>query len=372
VRELRDIVVGWADLRRREAEVVLATVVATSGSTYRRPGARLLLSAERWIAGGISGGCLERDVLSKAWWRTREGPVVVTYDSTSADDEETWTFGLGCNGRVDVLLERLPSTGEAHPLDFIARCLEARQTGVMATMFRGEPGVVGRRLLLDAEGVRTDLVPGPVRDWLAAEVETVRREGRTRTAQLPSAAAPSEALLELIRPPRSLVIFGTGQDAVPLVKLASTLGFHLTVVSNTSGGAPPDLFQEASVRLTASPSVVAEKLVLEPDAAAVIMTHNVGHDRGYLRFALESGCGYIGVLGPRARTERLLSELAERGFNPTEVQRASLYTPVGLNLGADQPEEIALSILSEIQARFSGADARSLRALPGPIHPRPS
>ena len=372
MRELRDIVLGWADLRRREAEVVLATVVATSGSTYRRPGARLLLSAERWIAGGISGGCLERDVLSKAWWRTREGPVVVTYDSTSADDEETWTFGLGCNGRVDVLLERLAATGEAHPVEFITRCLEARQTGVMATVYRGAAGMVGRRLLLDIAGVRSDLPVGQIRDWLAAEAETVRLEGRTRVARLPSAATPCDALLEVIRPPRSLVIFGTGQDAVPLVKLASTLGFHLTVVSNTSGGAPADLFQEASVRITASPSVVAEKLVLEPDSAAVIMTHNVGHDRGYLRFALESGCAYVGVLGPRARTERLLSELAEKGFRPSEAQRASLYTPVGLNLGADQPEEIALSILSEIQARFSGADGQSLRALPGPIHTRPS
>jgi xanthine dehydrogenase accessory factor len=372
VRELRDIVVGWAELRRREAEVVLATVVATGGSTYRRPGARLLLSAERWIAGGISGGCLERDVLSKAWWRTREGPVVVTYDSTSADDEETWTFGLGCNGRVDVLLERLPTTGEAHPVEFITRCLDSRQTGVMATVFRGDPGIVGRRLLFDAGGVRSDLPSGPVRDWLAAEAETARREGKTRIARLPSTATPSEALIEVIRPPRSLVIFGTGQDAVPLVKLAATLGFQLTVVSNTSGGAPADLFQEASVRITASPKVVAEKLVLERDSAVVIMTHNVSHDRGYLQFALESGCAYVGVLGPRTRTERLLSELAEKGFKPSEAQRESLYTPVGLNLGADQPEEIALAILSEIQAQFNGADGRSLRGLPGPIHSRPS
>ncbi|HTS79004.1 MAG TPA: XdhC family protein [Myxococcaceae bacterium] len=370
MRELKDIVVGWADLRRQGAEVVLATVVATSGSTYRRPGARLLLSAERWIAGGISGGCLERDVLSKAWWRTREGPVVVTYDSTSADDEETWTFGLGCNGRVDVLLERLPTSGETHPVDFIARCLEGRRTGVMATVFRGAPETMGRRLLLDGDGIRSDLPAGPFRDRLAAEAAVVTGEGKTRTADLATASGVSGVLLEVIRPPRSLVVFGAGQDAVPLVRLATTLGFHLTVVSNTSGGAPPDLFQEATIRLTASPKVIADKLVLERDAAVVIMTHNVGHDRGYLRFALESGCGYVGVLGPRSRTERLLSELAERGFEPSAAQRALLYTPVGLNLGADQPEDIALSILAEIQAALSGSDARSLRLLPGPIHPR--
>ncbi len=372
MRELKDIVRGWAELRAREAEVVLATVVSTSGSTYRRPGARLLLSAERWIAGGISGGCLERDVLSKAWWRTREGPVVITYDSTSADDEETWTFGLGCNGRVDVLLERLPPSGETHPLDLIARCLASRRPGVLVTVFRGAPGAeTGRRLLLEEEGVRSDLPPGPLRERVGEEARAALREGKTRTARLQSEGGPVEALIEVVRPPRSLVVFGTGQDAVPLVKLASTLGFHLTVVSNTSGGAPADLFQEADVRLTASPSVVAEKLGLEPDAAVVVMTHNVGHDRGYLRFALQSGCSYVGVLGPRTRTDRLLRELAERGFEPSEAQRASLYSPVGLHLGADQPEEIALAILAEIHAAFSGADARSLRTLPGPIHSRP-
>jgi xanthine/CO dehydrogenase XdhC/CoxF family maturation factor len=168
------------------------------------------------------------------------------------------------------------------------------------------------------------------------------------------------------------VVFGAGQDAVPLVKLAAALGFHLTVVSNTSGGAPADLFQEASVRLTASPSAVGEKLTLEPGAAVVIMTHNLGHDRGYLRFALESECEYVGILGPRARTERLLSELAEGGFRPNEARRAALYSPIGLHLGAEQPEEIALSILAELVARFSGADAQSLRLRPGPIHPRVS
>ena len=373
LREMQDIVRGWSELRTRGQDVVLATVVAASGSTYRRPGARLLLSTERWIAGGISGGCLERDVLGKAWWRTREGPVVVTYDSTSADDEETWTFGLGCNGRVDVLLERLSASGEAHPLDFIARCLATRQAGVMATVFRGgRVGELGRRLFLDADGVRSDLPEGPLRDGVRASAETVWRDGRTRAERIEGPAGACEVLLEVIRPPRSLVVFGSGQDAVPLVKLAAALGFHLTVVSNTSGGAPADLFQEASVRLTASPSAVREKLILEPDAAVVIMTHNLGHDRGYLRFALESASEYVGILGPRARTERLLNELAEEGFRPSEARRAALYSPIGLHLGAEQPEEIALSILAEVVAKFSGADAQSLRLRPGPIHSRVS
>ncbi len=371
MRELQDIARGWTELRSRGQEVVLATVVATSGSTYRRPGARLLLSAERWIAGGISGGCLERDVLSKAWWRTREGPLVITYDSTSADDEETWTFGLGCNGRVDVLLERLPPGGETHPLEFIVGRLAARKAGVMATVFRDEVGKgVGKRLVRDEAGVRSDLPAGPLRDRLLTEAEASLAEGATRTARFEVEGRPLDVLLEVVRPPRSLVVFGTGQDAVPLVRLAAALGFHLTVVSNTSGGVPAELFRDADVQLTASPAAVAEKLVIERDAATVVMTHNLGHDRGYLRFALESGCSYVGVLGPRARTDRLLDELRDVGFSPTKQQRDSLYSPVGLDLGAEQPEEIALAILSEIQARFSGADPQSLRLRRGPIHAR--
>src|SRR5262249_42600146 len=161
------------------------------------------------------------------------------------------------------------------------RCLAARRIGVMATVFRGGPGAeVGRRLLLEAAGVNTDLAAGPARDWLRAEAEAVSREGKTRTGRLESGGGGVEGLLEVGRPPRRLVVFGTGQDAVPLVKLAAALGFHLTVVSNTSGGAPSDRFQDANLRLTASPQIVREKLRLEPDSAVVIMTHNVGHDRG--------------------------------------------------------------------------------------------
>jgi xanthine/CO dehydrogenase XdhC/CoxF family maturation factor len=371
MRESRDIVRGWSELRSREEPVVLATVVATSGSTYRRPGARLLLSAERWVAGGISGGCLERDVLSKSWWRTREGPLVVTYDSTSADDEETWTFGLGCNGRVDVLLERLSAGGETHPLEFIAECIGSRRRGVLATVFRagGKAGRVGQRLLLDGRRVRTDLT-GELGGLVLAEAEAALGAGGTHSRQFEVGGEPVAVLFEVVKPPRSLVIFGTGQDAVPVVRLGASLGFHVTVVSNSPAGVPGDLFREADVQITATPAAVGGKLSLEPDAAVVVMTHNLSHDAGYLRFALQSACPYVGVLGPRARTERLLETLGKEGFPVTEAHRRRLFSPIGLHLGAEQPEEIALSVLAEIQALFSRADAQSLRHRDGPIHPR--
>jgi xanthine dehydrogenase accessory factor len=374
MKELRRIAAAWAELRRRGEPALLATVVETAGSTYRRPGARLLMSQDRWLAGGISGGCLEGEVLKKAWWRTREGPLVLSYDSTNTDDEVSWSFGLGCNGRVEVLQERvgLESTA-AHPLDFIASCLDRRGTGVMATVFRvGRTGSarVGERLVLDSAGVRSDVKDAALGEKLRADAEAAFRGGRTTTHRYGNAEAAVDALVEVIRPPRPLYIFGNGQDAVPLVRLASELGFHVTVVANRPTGVPADAFREADVFLTATPETAASKLALADDAAVVVMTHNLLHDRGFLRVALESECAYVGALGPRARTEKMLADLALEGLVLTESRRHRLHSPTGLDLGGEQSEEIALAIVSELLASASAREGASLRLRSGPIHPR--
>lgn len=374
MKELRRIAEAWADLRARGEPALLATVVETAGSTYRRPGARLLMSQDRWLAGGISGGCLESEVLKKAWWRTREGPVVLTYDATNADDEVSWSFGLGCNGRVEVLQERvsLEST-PTHPLEFLHRRLERRRPGVMATVFRvGRTGVarVGERLLLDEDGVRTDVKDAPLREKLRADAEAALEEGRTRIHRYGNGEAAVDALVEVVRPPRPLFIFGNGQDAVPLVRLAAELGFHVTLVANRPSGVPAEAFREADVLLTATPETAAGKLSLTSDAAAVVMTHNLLHDRDFLRLVLESPCAYVGALGPRPRTEQMLSELRQQGFVLTEAHRRRLHSPTGLDLGGEQSEEIALAILSEVLADAFAREGASLRQRAGPIHPR--
>src|SRR5271165_3087370 len=183
MKELRRIAEAWRELKRQSQPALLATVVQTAGSTYRRPGARLLMSEERWLAGGISGGCLEGEVLKKAWWRTREGPVVVTYDSTTTDDEVSWSFGLGCNGKVDVLQERvLPDSTPTHPLDFLVDRLAARRPGVLVTVFRAGTSSrarLGQRLLLDEAGVRTDVTDGVLRKHLQAAAAAALAAGRS-------------------------------------------------------------------------------------------------------------------------------------------------------------------------------------------------
>ncbi len=374
MKELRRIADAWRELQKRGQPALLATVVETQGSTYRRPGARLLMSEDRWLAGGISGGCLEGELLKKAWWRTAEGPLVVSYDSTTTDDEVSWSFGLGCNGRVEVLQERVgPERTPTHPLEFLLQRLQARRPGVLATIFRAARNSgarVGQRLVLDETGVRSDIADTALRERLQADAADALSRGRTRGHRYGSGQAAVDALVEVVKPPRPLVIFGNGQDAVPLVRLAAELGFSTTLVANRPSGVPVDAFAGADQRLTATPETVAGRVTLEEESAAIIMTHNLAHDRGFLRFALESGCAYVGALGPRLRTEQMLSELAQGGFRLTEAHRARLHSPTGLDVGAEQSEEIALSILAEVLATVSAREGGSLRQRAGPIHPR--
>lgn len=376
MKELRRIAAAWAELKARQEPALLATVVETAGSTYRRPGARLLMSRDRWLAGGISGGCLEGEVLKKAWWRTADGPVVFTYDSTNTDDDVAWSFGLGCNGRVEVLQERVaPAGSPTHPLDFLAARIERRRSGVMATVFRvggPGPGRVGERLLLDEDGVRTDVTDDALRRRLQADAEAALAAGRTEVHRYALSGGTVDALVEVVRPPRPLLVFGNGQDAVPLVRLAAELGFHVTLVANRPSGVPAEAFREADEYLAATPQAAAGRLKLSPDAAAVVMTHNLDHDRGFLRLLLEAGCVYVGALGPRLRTEQMLAELAGQGFVLTEEHRRRLHSPTGLDLGSEQSEEIAIAVLGEVLATFAAREGGKLRLRAGPIHPRGS
>jgi len=374
MKELRRIAEAWTRLREKGQPGLLATVVETQGSTYRRPGARLLMSEDRWLAGGVSGGCLEGELLKKAWWRTAQGPVVVTYDSTTSDDEVSWSFGLGCNGRVEVLQERVgPEATPTHPLEFLARRLTTRTPGVLATVFRAEskaPARVGQRLLLDEADVRWDLTDSRLKDAIQRDALSALSAGRTAAHRYGSAEAAVEVLVEVVRPPRPLVIFGSGQDAVPLVRLAGELGFHTTLVANRPTGVPAEAFADADERLAATPETAAGRVALTEESAVVIMTHNLLHDRGFLRLALESPASYIGALGPRLRTEQMLRELAQQGFLLTDAQRARLHSPTGLDVGAEQSEEIALAILGEVLAAAAARDGASLRRRAGPIHSR--
>lgn len=332
MKELAEIVAAWERVCAGGGEALLATVVGVSGSTYRRPGARMLLSREGRLAGSVSGGCLEGDILQKAWWRTEGGAAIVTYDSTDADEDVVWGFGLGCNGVVQVLLERV-SPERPGPLDALTVVLQERVPRTIITVTASNDPAV------------------PL--------------GTAPTNWMPPAGVA--VFQETVQPPAPLVIFGAGQDALPLVRLAKEIGWHVTVVDTRGKRARPERFPLADAVCLGWP----EDIKIDERTAAVVMTHNYPDDRRVLQSLLLSPAGYIGQLGPRVRTERLLAEIADDGLVVTQEMRSRLHAPIGLDLGADNPEEIALSIVAEIQAARAGREGGLLRNRRAPLHARP-
>ena len=372
MKELCDIVLAWNRLCAEGREAVLATVVGVSGSTYRRPGARMLLAPEGRLTGSVSGGCLEGDLVKKAQWQTRNGPALVTYDSTDADDDVVWGFGLGCNGVVQVFSERV-SPDAPGPLRLLSGVLKQRRPGVIATVLSEDAGHLGQRLLLLPDGTRESTIRDAA---LAAQVsedaETVQtaQKSDTRTYALAN-GTQAVVFLEAVLPPLPLVIFGAGHDALPLVRFAKELGWHVTVADIRAASARPERFPDADCVLAGSVEAVCAEAGLSARTMAVVMSHNYPDDKRILRALLASPLAYIGQLGPKARTERLLAEIGGDGFAVTEDHRKRLHGPVGLDLGADTPEQIALAIIAEIQAVSASRAGGLLRDRCDPLHPHP-
>jgi xanthine dehydrogenase accessory factor len=357
MRELRAILDAASQLAARGEEAVLATVVRVEGSTYRRPGARLLVGRGGEWVGGVSGGCLEGDLVRKAWWRTADGPVVVAYDST-ADDDTIWQLGLGCNGVVHILLERI-GPGHPDPLAFVRQCMDRRTTGVLATVVHAEPGtglIRGERFTFadGSDGEGPELRQG-------AATETLD-QGRSRTAAIAVAGGETEVFFEVVRPPVRLVIFGAGFDAIPLVAAGQALGWQVIVTARR----PRSI--RADEVINADPKNACARLRPDGRTAAVVMNHNYPDDTEALAALLNSPVRYVGVLGPRARTEKMLTEIGE-----TELDHLDrLYAPVGLDIGADAPDEIAAAVVGQIIAVFADRTGGHLRDRLGPIHRRES
>lgn len=352
------------DLRKRGVPMLLATVVRVAGSSYRRPGARMLVAEDKWLAGCVSGGCLESDVIRRGEFRLHESnATLVRYDSTS-DDDIGWGFGAGCNGVVEVLLERMvPTAGDAtqDPLQFIRSVIDSESTGAIVTVFESaNPAItVGSRLFLRGSAV-TMTCPLP-RVWVDAAM------GAQKRAQIVSHDGVT-ALVEAIAPPPRLFVIGSGHDAVPMMTLAQAMGMRVTIADLHASIAFRERFAAADAILIAPPDEVARAIDERQVALVVLMTHDYDRDRAYLGAALGTRAKYIGVLGPERRTARILAELERGGLRATDDALARLHAPAGLDVGAETPREIALAILAEMQAKLTNARAGYLREREGAIH----
>lgn len=339
--ELASLLSHLTDPQRGPA--VLATLVAVAGSSYRRPGARLIVTATGHRLGSISGGCLEEDVILRARTVATSGqPELVTYD-TSSENDLVWGVGLGCHGIVHVLLEPIPSPAPAW-VDTLTAQLAARRPTPLAVTWRSTD---------PQQPLGTQLAPT-----------------EPSSAQpLTSRTAPTSAVfLETITPAPSLIIFGAGDDAQPLAQLAHTLSWHVTIADPRATFATAARFPSADRLIVAPAHELVARVGPESDAFTVVMTHHYVHDVPILRDLLSCDFPYIGLLGPKKRAARILADLARDGFVPTPARLARFHAPIGLDLGADAPADVALSILAEIRAQRCGRDARPLRDRARPIH----
>lgn len=362
-----------------QQEVVIATVVKVQGSAYRRPGARMVIAQLGEATGTVSGGCLESDVSKKAWWLTANGkPTIRTYTTGEDDDEleeAELSFGLGCNGTVHILFERIDPQADSLVVSLLRQVKASGEGAAMATVISSPDErqvAVGERISLgpSVHGGSRELRAQMRERWLARmitdDLHAVLGGRRSATRTYEGAGGDIEVLLEYIPAPRRLVIFGAGHDASPLVSMARLQGWHVTLIDARPHFARPMRFPDADRVLAAPLGPLPELAAMVADAAVVVMTHSLTQDRHWLGQVLQCAPAYIGQLGPRSRTERLLDELPPDDRKAPALSR--LHYPVGLDLGGDTPDSVALSILAEINAVFNGRNGGKLKFREASIH----
>lgn len=372
MKEILDIIEAYEAATQQGKQAALATVVHIEGSSYRQPGARMLVTDDGQLTGAISGGCLEGDALRKALLvMAQQKPILVTYDTNDEDDAQLGV-GLGCNGIIQILIEPIQAADEHSPIRLLALAARTRQSAIFTTVFnlQNKKGEQPGSCLLqtnDATIERNNLSP-ELAKILRTESASVliRKESTTKSFELSNTTIT--AFTEFIAPPISLVIIGGGNDVMPLVNLAAVMGWTVSVVDGRANYATPQRFPQAGCVLMAKPAAVLDTITSDERTAFVLMTHNYNYDMAMLRQLVKINTPYVGMLGPAKKFQRMIDELETDGFSLSDEELKKIYAPVGFDIGAESSEEIALSIITEIQSVMSGKKGNSLRNTFNPIH----
>ena len=372
MKEIKAIIKAYDAIDKVENHAALATVVRVEGSSYRRTGARMLVLDNGTWVGGISGGCLEGDALKRARLAINSSlPTLITYDTTE-DDPHQIGVGLGCNGIIDVLFTPLDLYDENNPVEVLKSCVKAnRETHILITVTR-------------LSGVWPDVKPGDVIKYTGPENLHIFRDtlverqlNQAIIRQLSeSKSAPgrfesedgkiAEAFIEILPPEISLVLMGHQYDVYPLSRLLKEIGWRVSIVA--------DLQKVNAHIMVLADEIVAPAaftdLTIDDHTAIILMSHDYKTDKNNLPKALSTAAPFIGMLGPRVRSEKIWRELAEEGRPVSKQDLKRVYAPVGLDIGAVTPEEIALSLAAGVKASMAGREGIFLRLLQSPIHPR--
>lgn len=343
--------------RQVHAALVLGTVVATAGSTYRKPGAMMLIAADSSYRGLISGGCLEADLAGHARDVFADGKTRnVCYDMSHGDDF-AWGLGLGCDGIIHLMLQRLDGSTGFGFLETLDHAWKARRSGLLSLVTSSSnPAYAAGDFALDCgAGMRAGdprLLKG-----IRTHEGTLFSRGHDMSRRywqdsIETGSGKVELLLIPIMPPPNMLICGAGHDAVPVTRLVTEMGWNCIIVDHRPGFARADRFPDTCEVHVLQPSELSQRIPLDQVDAALLMTHHLGHDRCYLSQVIAASIPYIGLLGPRARRDRLLGEIGAQGVH--------VHGPAGLDIGAEMPESIALAIVAEIHAFLNRRDGSML------------
>ncbi len=355
--------------------VVLATVVRITGSSYGGVGSRMLIRVDGTTVGLVSGGCLESDIAEHARRVHSSGVAEVVRYDTLEDDDAPWGLGLGCNGLIDILLEPLSAERAISVADLLQRALEADEPSVIATVIHviesdsNSPAVGAHALAIQASIFTSGdwgsgFILADASDGILDAIKAGRR-GLVRDYD------GVEIAFEVVNPSVHLLVCGSGPDAGPIARFGVELGWDVTVVDHRAGAFErASRFPGAKLIECLDALTLAECVGISSRTAAVVVSHHFERDRNYLQSLLQSDAAYIGMLGPRARTERMFADLEAA---PVPLQPDDrVFSPVGMDIGGDGPDAIALAIVAEISAVTNHRSAGHLRDKRGPLHASPS
>jgi xanthine dehydrogenase accessory factor len=368
MKELSQILLAYQNAKDENLAVALATVVMVNGSAYRRPGARMLITQNGNYTGAISGGCLEGDALKKAQLVIfNQKSMVVTYDTTDEDDQK-FGIGLGCNGIIQILMEPILIHDSNNPIELLIKAIQQPNEYFLTTFFSLKNALdsqIGTRLC-NFKHEFQPAVESPYNDLFLHSlpihegVESIKRATVTLSED-------SFVFIEKFQQPYKVVIFGAGNDVIPLVKILRVMGLPIVLIDGRENLANAERFPEVNQIIVSSAEMVFDQLNVEQQDLVLLMTHNFEYEVKVLERLLEVHPRYIGILGPKKKTLKLLNRL---NLPQTDdfIKAHHIYAPIGLDLGAESSEEIALSICSEILAVFNKKSPSFLRDKIGPIH----
>lgn len=372
MKEIKAIIKAYEEADKTTTGLALATVVRVEGSSYRRTGARMLVMDNGVWVGGISGGCLEGDALKRSRAAIQNAkPTLITYDTTD-DDPYQIGVGLGCNGVIDVLFTPLDLNDPDNPVEILKRCVSSSRethvlltvTGITGAWANIKPGQVIKYTGNKSLDIFDDV---SLRDHLSQAIVDQVATGHSAPHHFElNDGRKIEIFVEILPPEISVILIGHQYDVYPLSRLIKEMGWHLTIVAEL-----PKVNQQI---VAIGDEVVAPadfaSIFTDNYTAIVLMAHDYKTDKRNLTKALATNAPYIGMLGPRSRSERIWSELETEGIVITPADMDRIHAPVGLDIGAVTPEEIALSLMAEVKASLAGRDGTYLRLRQEAIHQR--